>query len=395
MKKISFIDRERNKCLLKKRWVRELRSREKRRAQRRPKQPLAQYVEYRALSTTGRERFIVPEKFSLETNPDAVLELLHSIRTRIPNIKNFHLDFEKLRHIGPCAALLLVAEMDRLRHFTSRKTRRQESNRKTRRRESSRNTRRREYFIEPDNFDPEVLQQLDEMGLFDVLDIDNPAHVDNGNLATASTVSFIKYRSKRKTIGQMANELMNDIESLVGELPQREKLYNAISEAMTNVSHHAYPHPVESPDYERVPLKGRWWLSGGYDHAAEKLTVMFVDQGIGIPKTLPTNRGMEWLKSRITAWGIDDTDASRIKASMEPGKSVTKESHRGHGLFRDIREYINVVEEGRLRVVSNKGEYRYAKSLGQESREDLISLSKSIGGTLILWEWKVSREVAA
>jgi hypothetical protein len=70
-----------------------------------------------------------------------------------------------------------------------------------------------------------------------------------------------------------------------------------------------------------------------------------------------------------------------IAAATELYRTSTGQSGRGRG-FRDMKRFIDECDDGELRVLSNRGSYRYMKDGEQIDDQEF-----SIGGTLI--EWRV------
>jgi hypothetical protein len=87
------------------------------------------------------------------------------------------------------------------------------------------------------------------------------------------------------------------------------------------------------------------------------------------------------VKAIITRWAWSPGDGHMIAAATEIYRTSTGQSGRGRG-FRDMNRFIDECDDGELRVLSNRGSYRYIKDQEQIDDEEL-----SIGGTLI--EWRV------
>ncbi|NQV46855.1 MAG: hypothetical protein HQ504_03655 [Rhodospirillaceae bacterium] len=306
-----------------------------------------------------------PSTFSLRSNYNDVIEFINIIREcGVVNGYRVIVNFKPLRNIGSSAALLLAAELDRWR--------------------LSQGFRHR--VIDVRKWNPSIRTLLQQMGLFDVLEVINPPKDIN---APSGPRSFVRFRSKNRTFGTLAEQMSDDLESLGAPLPFRDKLYRGLTEAMTNVAHHAYP---EDGKHETPPLKGQWWMSGSFDQSSRRLTVIFYDQGVGIPYTLPRKHSEKYLSSILTRLNLGDNDASRICAAMEIKASRTQQSHRGGGLC-DIRAYTDLVPDGRLRILSGQGEYIYSRSENDKSgSEELLTHRKPIGGTLIQWEGIIPHE---
>lgn len=105
-----------------------------------------------------------------------------------------------------------------------------------------------------------------------------------------------------------------------------------------------------------------------------------LDHGVGVPETLDATV-LEMVKAAITRWSWRPGDGHMIAAATEIYRTSTGQRGRGRG-FRDMKRFIDTCDDGELRVLSNRGGYRYMKGEEQIDDQEL-----SIGGTLI--EWRV------
>ena len=163
------------------------------------------------------------------------------------------------------------------------------------------------------------------MGYFELLNLDSPA-----NLAPAGSVTFLKFRrgtSGPVDKGKLAKELRIDIEQITGHGIKKHEFFQGLSEAMVNVGQHAYPLGTVSPSSKY------WWQSASFDRKNRTLTVMFYDQGIGIPKSLPSDGLLERFRHRFSSW----PDSLKIKTAMKYGRSSTRRGERGKGLQDMVR----------------------------------------------------------
>ncbi|WP_125468860.1 ATP-binding protein [Methylomagnum ishizawai] len=161
---------------------------------------------------------------------------------------------------------------------------------------------------------------------------------------------------------------------------QSKKLYRGVSEAMTNVSQHAYlDSGRDGLDFANE--KG-WWMFCREDD--EHIFVAFCDLGIGIPETLPRTQDQSLLNALLEKlFGVGKlTDGALIKAAIEIKRSRTQKRHRGKGLL-DMLKAIEMIQGGRLSILSNRGGYTYI--LNNSGREEVKTFKRSILGTLILW----------
>lgn len=266
--------------------------------------------------------------------------------------KRLKVEFIGLERVTPGAALVLAAELDRWRVLVTKRL----------------------AVFDIEKWNPNAKALLYDMGLFSLLDVANPPAMK----VAETDLKFIRFQTGALVLGQLARKLRLSIEAVAGEIPGATYLFDGLTEAMTNVVHHAYPHGTR---YRTKPIFGQWWMAGSFDKVNNLLTVIFFDQGKGIPETLPRTHTMEKIRGYLSSLGLVDDDSSRIKAAMHLGRTQTGRPHRGKGLL-DIRSFIDESTDGRLRILSGRGEYIYRSN----GAEELKTLSQSIGGTLIQWE---------
>jgi len=159
-------------------------------------------------------------------------------------------------------------------------------------------------------------------------------------------------------------------------VPNRRRLYAAVTEAMTNVVHHAYPHNSRN-------LTPNWWLSASHNVGKGEIRILLYDQGIGIPKTLPRN-----FREQINRLFqlVRPTDADMIYAAHELTKTSSHQKHRGHGLQRDVRRYFDLVDcVSAYRVTSLRGQYIWERGSDGLKRKSWHNYSRALPGTLIEW----------
>ena len=300
-----------------------------------------------------------PEIFCLEANFDGVVDLLQEIRSQSNRRRNerVYIDFRQIRLLSPSAALVLAAELDRWNIVRPKYRLR---------------------AIDAEEWDPRIRRLFEDMGFFELLHVRLPRSPD---ARSDDETSYVKFRSGQKADGEAISRLRTeDLEPIVGAMPRTHDLYAAVSEAMTNVAQHAYKGGAT---LLQCP---KWWLSASRNAATAEVCIMVYDQGAGIPETLP-RKFAERVKNVIR------TDHARmIKAAHKLKRTSTGEPHRGHGLERDIRGYLDVLDRpATYRVMSLKGEYVYERGYDGRQGHPLISKShskshvKPLYGTLIEW----------
>lgn len=291
-----------------------------------------------------RMTVVCPEDFSLETNFDGVVNTLRKIREGTTRKRSdvVYVDFRKIRSLSPSAALVLAAELDRWNNLPRRGRLRS---------------------IDVPQWDPSVRSLLADMGFFELLSVNPPP------AEPQRTTRYVKFRTGKVAEGEVIDRLrLDDLEPMVGPMPGRIHLYNAVTEAMTNVAQHAYK--------DTRSHRPHWWLSASVDE--DSVTVMIYDQGAGIPATLPRKFSEQIRKI------VQEDHAMMIRAAHELQRTRHDEKYRGHGLERDVRGYLQYLDRGQYRVISLKGEYVF-EPLTEDSPHRVYKHSHPLLGTLIEW----------
>lgn len=302
----------------------------------------------------GRPGFIpipCPEHLSFERDYEGVIKLIGNIREQSRRHRNerIYIDFKPIRTVTPSGALVLAAELDRWNNLPGRARFRR---------------------ADVAKWAPNVRRLLGQMGFFDLLGLDRAPDAPSGGPL------YVKFRSGAKVDGAAVEELRLLGLGPVVSVPKEKLLFAAVTEAMTNVVHHAYQGDHRG--------SRKWWLSAA--HEADEVVILIYDQGAGIPKTLPLTVG-EQLRD-LAPQGLVAHDGRLIEVAHELSRSGTREQHRGRGLQRDVRRYIEAHEgQGTYRVISGRGEYTVPAGAGAAGRVD--SLPRPLQGTLIEWRLKL------
>lgn len=259
--------------------------------------------------------------------------------------------FDNLRKVSSSAALVLTSEISRWDDKVS-------------------NT------LSPDlsKWSPEIIEQFQELGYFDLFS-------QSPNLPKHEKLSLIKLLPYIKgTCGDHAKSriLKAGIQSLLGKGVQKWAfLHSGLGEAITNVSHHAYP----LPQYGNEPKN--WYLTASFDEGKRELKISFYDQGIGIPNTLPSSTMGEYVQKYLRRLKLGRHDAIMIRAALAYGRTRTHEEDRGKGL-QDMLNFIRQVGSGYLSIISAKG---LCKVDIKEMKESVKThrFDNALPGTLIIW----------
>jgi hypothetical protein len=287
----------------------------------------------------------------------------------------FYLDLRPLRHVSPAAALLLASELDRWRLIHHRRLRARDTG----------------------EWDTRVRSLLRQMGFFELLNVSDDEVEGCDEDGSTTNTKFIQFIEGVSTDGKFIRELRNRIETYVGRMPKMARLlfFQAISEALTNVRHHAYGAKAASRR-----LREPWWMSASIDFKASTITLMVLDHGVGIPRTLPQKplgdvKKEEFLRSlrnyvKVKSLVGFNDDARMIDAAVFLGRSRTNQPNRGHGLSRDIQRLVRSIDgRASLRIYSNRGRYWFEKESTGAERTTLKNWKISLEGTFVEWKFEI------
>lgn len=308
-----------------------------------------------------RAQIVLPHNFSLAENYDETAEIVGKVReTAIENRQQVMLHFSHVEAVEPAAALALVAEVHR-----------------------ARGQRGHGFVTGTYPRSRSVYDALREMGFYavlNVMDIDDkpPPKAEPGKPI------FLRFMSEYRVFPQLADRFVSIIENALIPMDQlaRERLVVAIKEAMQNTLDHAHP---DLPD--QSSSRKRWWMSSWVNLERKEVSIVFYDQGVGIPKTLEPSRYERIVASlrNISDFRFSSTpsDGELIAAATEIFRSGTGTPGRGRG-FHNMKSFVDVCDDGELRILSNRGRYHY---VGGE-RQQCSDSHQPLGGTVIEWRFR-------
>ncbi len=196
-----------------------------------------------------------------------------------------------------------------------------------------------------------------------------------------SSVKLVKYIKGRCGDGARIRDLKEKIGEVCGNTINKWIfLHGGLTEAMTNVSHHAYPNKRGFLTKDK-----NWYLTGSYNSETNELKIVFFDQGIGIPASLTTSGVREKVLEVLS--GIPEVDKRKdealLKAAVELDRTSTDDTARGKGL-QDLLEFIRQRNDGYLSIMSSRGLYKFSVI---NSKEEVKTehFDYKIFGTLIIW----------
>jgi hypothetical protein len=222
----------------------------------------------------------------------------------------------------------------------------------------------------------EVFLQLREMNFFKLMQVDALDEQMPDEREREGRPYLLPFFSFRQVEPEVAAQIVDlvDATSVTMTAVAKRRMTGALKEAMGNAVEHAY---IETGPYQ--VLSDRYWVAGYVNPTDQEMMLMLFDQGVGIPETLGPTR-FERIKA-VLSLNWTPSDGNMIAAATELHRTSTEEPGRGRG-FRDMKNFIDLCDDGELRILSNRGRYIYSKT-GQDVTDEALS----IGGTLI--EWRV------
>lgn len=286
----------------------------------------------------------------------------------LPQIVGYF-DFSKLKEISTAAAVVLAAEYERVGKLLGIVP----------------------PTVELDKWQDSVFNKLYQIGFFEIVGLsakrENP--VSEEKLTQTMRIVSSKNSDDLGTIDRSLQQLGKFL-SPDQDIPESIiiEFLTGLSEAISNVTNHAYPDDIEL-GYDHI---NSLWVAATADRAANSLTVVVYDQGASIPATYPrldrlkkVVRFLERALKPNRQFEYED-DGTYIRAAMRYGGSRTDEKHRGKGLPQ-MFETLQKIGPGSLTVYSRGG---WCRQTTQDRRLRSGALPCSIGGTLVEWSVELS-----
>ncbi|CAM6458882.1 hypothetical protein ODS88_24985 [Escherichia coli] len=316
----------------------------------------------------NRDLFLtLPKKMNFSSNYHRTMQAIQTIRhltgRKIFNNQCYRLcfvDFSKIEYISASAALVLTAELSKWDDSVRQRIR-----------------------PKVKTWNKNILSQFDELGFFDLFRNKDSFELEKEK--EPSNIRFVKYMKGHLHDDEKTQHLKKEIKRIVGEdLGKWTFLYSGLSEAITNVVHHAYPDNKGYHEHDK-----KWYLTASYDSSSRIIKVVFYDQGITIPGSLPESKLHEKVLNYLSKLPLAERkrDEQLLKAAVEIKRSSTGEEDRGKGL-QDLLEFIKQRGEGYLSIMSGKGLYKYSQH-DKKSEVKSVSFALPVCGTLIVWSTKL------
>lgn len=197
-----------------------------------------------------------------------------------------------------------------------------------------------------------------------------------------------RYLTGTSADGTKIHELIESYrQSISAEIP--EGLYDVLTEALTNVRHHAYPEDLQIPDSMK-----RWWLFSRYNEptgtSPGNLYIAVYDLGVGIQtslrKKLRLSEKFAEIKDELFgAIGMDEhaqsADRLLLKHAVDHNRTSTGLAFRGKGL-PEMKDFVLSTASGKLHIISGEAQY---VCMAENKSADAFGCKDTFMGTLILW----------
>jgi hypothetical protein len=215
----------------------------------------------------------------------------------------------------------------------------------------------------------------------------------DGNAPMHHSVVCWRFATGHQADGERLHQHIREFSGMItSDVPQG--LYNALTEATTNVQHHAYPIGTDIPaDVQR------WWLFSRVEDAQPDrdgvLYLAFYDVGVGIPESMKKalrglrEKGTAALQALLATLNISDghgQDADLLRLAVEHPRTSTGLPFRGKGL-PEMKDFAAATPGGRLTIISGFGQYVFRADSQSASA---VKCHRGILGTLILWNLPLS-----
>lgn len=323
-------------------------------------------------------RLKAPRDFRHDDNPDGVWEFVYELRRQVFLKDRFrgrgtkrrpplYVDLDEIREIDFEGALILAAELDRVRHVF-----------------------RIPAMLDDGQWDPWVRSLLYGLGLYRVMEAGRHNYgIEIDDIVSDLNkrgIAIVPFLSCHKADPGKAKELRDALVQHCNPSDEAQlAVYDCLVEAFTNAVQHAYRKEIEG---DGLPSAERWWAGALIDQAEGNLYLVVFDQGVGIPSTLVRRPWWslilgqlpELSDSAVIAGGLE---YGRSGAASAPGISAEAEG-RGNGLWR-MCELTHQFAEADVRFTSLQGEVVYSKGRALER----TSLKTRFGGTMVRWRAKI------
>lgn len=208
-----------------------------------------------------------------------------------------------------------------------------------------------------------VEQMLQQVGVLQKLGLEARKEISHAD------VKRWHYFTGKNVQADKMDPFMDELASIISNEAQ-QGLFACVTEAMTNVKHHAYGQGTEG---------GPWWMFATISE--NRVFVAMYDRGATIPSTLLAKPEFSDLLTGKIFKIRKNRDAKLILAAVG-GRTSTRQSYRGKGLS-EMLTFTSSLPSSSLGIYSRKGFFGFNN--GHKQPESSGYLDWPVDGTLILW----------
>ena len=290
-----------------------------------------------------QKKIVMPETFSLIDATSETIEFFHEIFEKISEHKPIFIDARDVQRITPDAIIYFILILEEIKE-------------------------KHERFRIRGNLPKEkkCRSMMRESGFMNYVRGPDGSYTENTRIFTIREGTNVKPEVAKNILDYVRTHL-----GIQGKTNETKAIYSVIIEAMANTHNHA---TIGSLVHEQ-----KWYLMAYYTDQDE-VHFVFLDSGVGIPKTIRKN-----YKERIAKLfsGRSTKDHILIHSALSGDfRTSTGEHKRGKGLPK-MRSLSEAGEINDFVILSNKG----IVSIG---RKEQSPLERKFHGTLI--SWKVQRK---
>ncbi len=296
------------------------------------------------LKRGGKAILTAPENFSLLNNVEETLEFFDVVTKYITENKNIYLDIANVKNITTDSILYMLSNIEYCRtlHRRANISGNAPSDAKC-----------NEIFLSSGFYkfvyakDPGIIRSVNK----------NIYSIESGHHTLVDKAEGVIYFTNKRLGRELASN------STV--------TYPILIECMTNTHNHAYN--------ETFGLYNKWWLMASYDADLSRVHFVFLDNGLGIPKTIRKNfkeRVIELFGNLVLKNAVDDVGliCSALRGEF---RTRTGDSYRGKGLQK-IYDSMRANSINDPTIISRRGYVNCSSLSGTE-------LNKTFHGTLYSW----------
>ena len=313
----------------------------------------------------------MPEVFDFESNYEQSARLIAVFRRALENLVRIrYIDFSKMHKASVACVVVFTCYADLWKHLC--------------------------VSVRPvtNTWHPGIRELFSQLGFFKAMHYKD--ETDVVNISTSPYV-FKELRgyfitNESRSLNQFARDypsIRADMESLIGGSLNNiaKSYYRSISEAVTNIYHHAYDKMHRSWFFEK------WWISIAFDKTTNELVVIVFDHGKGIPATAWNTKifscYMRFSKELDDILSLkpftSEIQRKVLFLVFEQNASIARKQGRGHGCA-DIKSLLSNIKGGKLSVISLQAKYANSNYKGNKAvRGESKSRTVPLQGTLLEW----------